>query len=533
MAGDGVTPESDSPDARQDGGVAAAAAVLENAGDGTPPPSDLELAKLPKNDVGNGARFRRRCGDDFLVVTELHRDHKDGWFQFAGTHWEPSRAYAAAQREAHGVAAAIHDEAEALEAEGPAEGEAEKDFAARVDKLHRHAVTSGNSARIGAMLSCASPYLQVSRAELDADPDLLALPNGTLDLTIAPAPGALRPSRRADRITRVAGAPYVEGAECPRFRQFLARILPDPEVRGFVQRYLGYALTGHVGEQLVLLFYGHGANGKSTLLNILRGILGGYYTSLDFSSLTTDPGKRGSDATPDLVKLVGARLMSAAEPEVGTTLSESVVKQHTGGEPVPVRPLFGNFFEFHPTHKAILSFNHFPNVKSQDDGTWRRLAMVHFGARIPPEERDPRIVERILREEASGVLNWLLDGLALWREDGLQVPEAVRQATQNYREDKDPLAKFLADCTRPPEAGESRKVAAKHLYTVYQGWARANNVDPVDRYRFGRLMRERPDVEADVRLAKGVRGYGGLLVREDVPEEWLSGAGEPPPGGFG
>lgn len=499
-------------------GPAGVADVLDAAGEGTPPPSDRELADLPRNDYGNGQRFLARQEDRFLCVTELQRDTKDGWLVWRGMHWSGEAAWPEAQRAAHSTAQAIRGEADALDADASIQEEMpSKEWDERVKRHRAFATSSGNAARVSAMLGSAAPYLGVRRSALDADPDLLALPNGTLDLSQSPA--VLRPASRADRLTRVAAAPFEEGADCPRFRALAARVLPDPAVRNFVQRYLGYCLTGHVGEQLLCLWYGHGANGKSTILNILRGVMGDHHVGLDFSSLAADPGKRGSDATPDLLRLPGVRLASAAEPEQGTVLSESLIKQQTGGEPVNVRPLFGNPFEFRPTHKLILSFNNYPRIKSQDHGTWRRLALVHFGVTIPKDEQDPLLERHIIETEASGVLNWLLDGLYLWREHGLAVPEAVRDATADYKADSDPLARFLDDCTRPPERGEPDTVRAGRLYEVYSRWCGTNGEDPVSKFRFGKLMRERPGVR-EARLAKGVRAYRGLVLAEDLLDEW-------------
>jgi len=535
MTGEGLERESAAPSEAE--GVVAASAVLAAADDGAPPPSDRELADWPRNDYGNGRRLIARHGRDLRAVAELQRDLQDGWLCWAGTHWQGAGAWSEAQRRAHDTAGRIADEADAIEAEGapePRAGESGKAHEARVkawekrvERHHAWAVNSGNAAKTAAMLRAAAPYLQVRRRELDRAPRLLALPNGTLDLDGAEP--ALRPPERGDLITRAGGVPYDREATAYKFWAFLKRVLPDPDVRGFVQRYMGYALTGEVGEQLLCLFYGTGANGKSTLLNILRAVMGDYALTLPFASLVSDPFKRGSDATPDLVRLPGARLVMASEPEVGAELSEGVVKEQTGGEPIQVRPLYGQPFEFEPTHKLVLSFNNRPKIKSTDHGTWRRLALVPFEVTIPAEERDPGLERRIRGEEASGVLNWLVDGYLMWREQGLAVPEAVRASTADYRAQSDPLADFLEACTRPAGPGEPA-VKAKVLYEQYDQWCKANGVEPIGQTRFGRSLPEREGVHK--RKIGGLIYYTGIALRDGL-DFGAGGAGAdvPPPNG--
>lgn len=508
-------------------GVDAVRAVVDGADDEGQPPSDRELADEPRNDYGNGRRLIARHGRDLRAVGELQRQTQDGWIVWDGLRWSAEDGWAEAQKRAHQTAGAIADEADAIEADGPPRpkegGEPTKEHDARVKRWekrieaqHKWAVASGNASRVTAMLSSAAPYLRVRRRDLDADPLLLACANGTLELSLDHEREAvLRRPQRGDLITHTAAVPFEAEAECPMFRAFLSRVLPDDEVRTFVQRWFGYCLTGYASEQLLALFYGRGANGKSTLLNIVRGVLGDYAATLQFASLTHDPFKRGGDATPDTVRLPGRRMVMASEPEVGTELSESTIKEQTGGEPIAVRPLFGAQFEFLPTHKLVLSFNNKPKVKANDDGTWRRLAMVHFGVQIPPGERDKLLAERIIAQEAAGVLNWMIDGFYLWREQGLAVPEAVQKETEEYRASGDPLRDFLTSCTRVPESWEQKRVErASSVYEAYQKYCSANAVEPISKQWFGRLIQERDGVERE--KVGGVVYYRGFVLRDDL-----------------
>lgn len=479
-------------------------ALAEPAPAEPPPPNELALADEPKNDLGNARRLIARHGEDLRFVAELAKHAPDAWLVWDGQSWR-GRAWDAALRKAHETGEAVEQEAVALRAAlepliEKALQEEDKGRARaleeRIEKHFKWRISCGNAARAQAMLATAAPYLVISNKELDADPLLLAVENGTL---ILPPDGQgdllLRAGRREDFITRRCQAAYDPEARAPKFQAFLETILPSAAVRRFLQRWFGYCLTGLTGEQLVVMFHGQGGNGKSTLLNIIRGVLGGYALTLPFHSFVHDDRKRGGDATPDLVRLPGARLVTAAEPEVGVRLSEATIKTQTGGEPMAVRPLYQDTFDFTPTHKPVLSFNPKPKIVAQDEGTWRRIALVHFGVRLSGPKPKPAFDVQVLREEAAGVLNWLLDGYRLWAEGGLAVPEEVSAATLEYRTESDPLAEFIASLVLHRKGQVTR---ANVLYEAYQVWAKANATEPVSATRFGRLMPEKGFVKERV-----------------------------------
>lgn len=474
---------------------------------------DAELAGLLRNDVGNSERLRRRFGADLLHVQDV------GWHVWTGKRWSLERGAIEAQLAAHKTAVAIFREAAAIEAKRPrprdgetleafarrleADGwerlaeEPDHRFIGRIDDLwtkrveaHRKfANASGNAGKLEAMQSEAAPYLTRAAAEMDADPWRFNVDNGTLLLRPESAGGVeLQEHRREDLITRISPVAYNPEAACPEFQKFLARVLPDPAVRVFMQRFLGYALTGDCSEQVLVLMHGMGANGKGTLVEAVQHVMGDYAMTIPFATLLQDERKRGSEATPDIARLPGARLVTAAEPDMGAKFSEGLVKQLTGQDVVTARHLNHGFFEFVPQFKLVLSFNHKPQVRGQDEGIWRRFLLVPFEVVIPPRERDLKLRQK-LKAEAPGILNWLLDGLRLWLERGLEIPDAVRAATEQYREDSDPLGQFLGVAVRRPAPGYS--VTAKLLYGAYCGWCRKNAVDPVHQTLFGRLLAER------------------------------------------
>jgi putative DNA primase/helicase len=484
-------------------------------GEGGGGATDLELARQPYSDLGNARRLIARHGGDLLQVKGM------GWHAWSGKHWDVSGGESEAKRRAQHTADAMSFEAKALEEAGPREGEKLEDFDARVGRHRKWGVASGNSAKTKAMLEQASVHMERDHEGLNTDPFIFNCQNGTLVFE-EPRKGAdgemmfpisLREQRRSDYITWLAPVTYDPNAKSPLFDRFIERVLPDAELRNFVKRYCGYCLTGDTGEQVMALFWGRGANGKSTLVNVLLSIFGAYGTTLPFSSLKHDDNKRGSEATPDLVKLPGRRLVCASEPEQGTKLSEGLIKTLTGGDTMNVRQLNQPFIEFTPVFKLILSFNNKPAVRGQDEGIWRRLLMVPFGIVIPKSERDPDLNKKLLAEK-SGILNWMLEGYQEWRDIGLKVPDSVMEATKAYRDETDPLGGFLeAAVMKTP----GRSLGAATFYRCYQLWSKENGVDALSQTAFGRSLPDRGYIKS--KDSRGSIVYLGVSLHDDLP--WM------------
>lgn len=474
---------------------------------------DLECARELRNDLGNANRLRRRSGADLLHVSE------QGWHGWNGKCWDQKRGEVAVHRAAQEAALAIFAEAKVLEQRGPRRGEDPKDFAKRLDAHRKWASASGNSAKLSAMVKEAQPHLQRWPEEMDGDAFLFNCMNGTLRLT-KPGPDgdgvALLPHDRAHLVTRCAPVAYDPQAQCPTFRRFLNRILPDLGLQVFLQRWFGYCLTGDTGEQVLCMFYGRGANGKSTLLEAMAFILGDYASTIPFASLLQDDRRRGADATPDLARLVGRRMVTAGEADIGAKFSEASIKLMTGQDKMTVRHLYRGFFDLLPNYKIILAFNSKPAIRGQDEGIWRRIILVHFDQFISKAEKDDRLKFK-LQAEAPGILNWMLDGYRLWAEGGLSIPATALEAAAEYRRENDPLGDFLDVAVRP-RAGA--RTSATPLYNNYCAWAKQNAREPISQTLFGKIMSERGYQKSKSSIAQ----YVDLDMIEDFRD-----AGPPPP----
>jgi putative DNA primase/helicase len=276
---------------------------------------------------------------------------------------------------------------------------------------------------------------------------------------------------------------YDEKATCPTWNKFLEQILPDIEVRTFIQRAIGYALTGSVAEQLIFFFHGTGANGKSTFTDIVLAMLGDY----------------GQQAAPDLLMatkdmhptavadLLGARFVVSSEIEQGRRLNEALVKQLTGGDAIKARFMRMDFFQFTPTHKLFLHANHRPVIKGTDHAIWRRMRLVPFTVTIPDDQQDKHLVDR-LRRELPGILKWAIRGCLDWQRDGLTRPAAVMQATSDYRADMDLLGAFIDEmCV----IGDEMRASANDLFRSYSNWCDANGEHAGTQKAFGLALGER------------------------------------------
>ena len=325
---------------------------------------------------------------------------------------------------------------------------------------------------------------------------LLNCPNGTLDLQT----GRLLKHDRADLLTKRIEVKYDSNAECPRWLAFLNRIMDgDQELILFLQRAVGYTLTGGVAEQCLFFMLGTGRNGKSTFIETLLALLGDYGQKAPTEMLMFKGN--GGGIPNDLARLPGARLVVAAEVEQGRRLAESTVKDLTGGDTITARFLRQEFFDFTPTHKVWMYGNHKPVIKGTDEGIWRRIHLIPFAVQIPVSEQDPNLKAK-LAEELPGILAWAVRGCLDWQKHGLSVPESVKEATADYRAEMDVVSAFIEECCT---TGQNHYAKWKELYAAYTDWCNVNGERAESGKRFGNTLTER-GYKAD-------NGTGNVAIR--------------------
>ncbi len=392
----------------------------------------------------------------------------------------------------------------------------------RAEKLARWALESESARRINAMLDLArsEPGIPILPEQMDADPWLLNCPNGTLDLRT----GTLREHRREDYITKLCPTPYLPAARCPTWERFLAAVFqdeegePDGDLVLFVQRLLGRCLTGDVTEQILPIFWGGGANGKSTLVNAVLDTLGTDYAMKANADLLMI--SRGERHPTELAGLFGMRLVVASETHEGRRLNEALVKDLTGGEPIRARRMREDFWEFRPTHKVILLTNHKPKVAGTDEGIWRRLRLVPFqttfwdpgdpakaAAELPSDLRQDKRLGVKLAAEREGILGWLVRGCMDWQREGLTLPERVRAATREYRADEDLVVQWIAECC--VVGSNHYRTRAWHLYAAFRAWCERGGEDVVGRKTFGLALGE----HGFQRFTNNGTWYRGIALR--------------------
>jgi putative DNA primase/helicase len=307
-------------------------------------------------------------------------------------------------------------------------------------------------------------------------------------------------------ITKLAPVEYDPDAEAPLWTAFLDKVLDRSEsLIRCVQRITGYSLTGNTSEQCFFILYGTGANGKTTLVETLRAMLGEYAMQTRVETLMV---KRNATIPEDIARLKGARLVTASEAEEGHRLAESLVKQLTGGDRLTARFLYSRSFEYAPEFALWLETNHKPTIYGTDRAIWRRIRLVPFTVAIPEDEQD-RELGRKLKAELPGILTWAVQGCLEWQREGLGVPEEVRAATQSYRAEMDKLGRFFDDCCVIDKLAE---VGASDLYRAYDDWCTANGEKSVSGTRFGRQMAERGFEKGRGKQGRTVYYGVGLLV---------------------
>ena len=370
-------------------------------------------------------------------------------------------------------------------------------------KLVADAMAAHNLPKIIAMLRLAvsEPGMAVTDRELDANPMVLGVQNGVVDLVT----GHHLFNQPEFLVTRYCSASFVEDMPCPRWVVFLDQVFQsDAETIESIQRLLGYTLTGLVTEEVLAICFGYGNNGKSVFNNVIHQILGGYSRAAPASLLSS---RRSDDSSPrnDLAGLAGARYVSINELQAGDRLDEQVVKQLAGREAISARFLHKEFFEYMPTFTAWLRTNHKPIITGEDDGIWRRLVLIPFKRKFEDHEKDPNL-EAKLMEECDGILMWMLEGARMYLIDGLKLSPRIKAEAAQYRKDSDLIGEFLADKT---VSDSSARMNQSTLFAEWQEWCKANGLRHGSKKTFTQRLAERGFPEG---RSSGNRFYVGLKI---------------------
>ncbi len=457
-----------------------------------------EIRTFQRTDTGNAEMLAARYGET------VRFDHlQKRWLIWRSHWWEPDRG-GTIQQFAKNVARLRLKNASNI-----------KD----VDECKKEiawALLSESCQKRDAMIKLAQSEDPISShgENWDTDPLLLGVRNGVIDLST----GVLRDGKPEDQITKHAPVSFDPTARCSLWERVIREIFAgDPAMVDYIHRAFGYSLTGSTQEECLFLLYGDGRNGKGTLVYVISKMLGGDYAgTADFSTFIHTKGDT-SRPREDVAQMKGKRFISSQEPKRRAALAESLVKWLTGGDRLRARKLYENSSEFDPTHKIWLAVNRKPRIYGTDEGIWSRIKPIPFTVYFDEQRRD-RTLKRKLLQELPGILAWAVRGCLEWQRRGLgDVPTAVREATESYRQQSDPLREFLEECC---EVRPGATVPVGDLWKAYQEWGKATEEsDPVDYSEFAENLENR-GYERDRLGHGGTRSWKGITLLpmvEDTP----------------
>lgn len=463
---------------------------------------------FPATDLGNAHRFVEQAGE--LV----RHTAAQGWLHWTGARWKQDDMGFLITLAKDTVRVMVNYGGEVLQLYKGDNAHSQE--VRQALKLIKYAGESQSARKLKSMLELASSErgIVMRPDDFDSEPMLFNCANCTIELPT----GEARVHEKTDYLTKKCPTHYDPDAKAPAWDKFLLDVFQTPELVSYVQRVVGYCMTGDATERAVFVHYGTGSNGKSTFLNTITDVLGEDYCARIGSGTITGMAKDGP--SPEIARLRGKRLASCIEMGDGRRLNEEVIKSLSGGarEKISARYLFNNHvMEFAPEFKLHMAVNHRPEIRGQDLGIWSRIRLIPYTRTFSDQERDLGLVAR-LRLEASGILAWAVRGAIEWRQRGLVTPDVVKIATMEYREEMDGLADFLGMTHEYSGA----TVGAGELYQVYRDWAEKRGDKPLNQNSLGRRLTERGLKSGKER---GVRVWHGLsLVPQPrtVDSDWTT-----------
>jgi putative DNA primase/helicase len=427
-------------------------------------PAGTSFEKL--TDVGNARRFVTRYGDIVRWIIEFKK-----WLLWKDDHWQLDIADEVMQL-GKATTYSIYEEAAKC---------ADSNVA---DSVVAHAKASQQLPRLRAMLELArtEPGVFIGQHVIDCDPWLLGVQNGVVELRT----GHLRPARPEDLITKRTSIAYDATAECPVWLGFVDKIMGgDKDLIRFLQRAVGYSMSGLTTEQCLFFLFGMGSNGKSTFLKTLEQLLDGYAASCQPDTLMSKKAEGG--VNNDIARLRGARFVSTIEAEEGKRFAEALIKQMTGDDTLVARFLFQEHFEYRPQFKIWLAANHKPIIRGDDHAIWRRIRLIPFAVTIADNEKDKDLAAKLVKERA-GILRWAIEGCLAWQREGLSPPASVSGATDSYRAEMDVFGAWLKECC---ETHGSFEESVKTLFESYRRWCDETEIHTHSKMKFSLKLKER------------------------------------------
>jgi P4 family phage/plasmid primase-like protien len=458
----------------------------------------LFSGKYHDTDYGNGLRLRDFAGNDIRYIPEMNR-----WYVWDGKRWKEDNGNAIDHK--------IIDMVVEMQRQAANLPRTDDDKNERAAAL-KYSIKMENNKQIKETREGAQKVreLEIKPDALDSNNYLLNTLTGTVDLEN----NVLKYHEREDYITHL--IEHEIDPEPPTvWLKFLDEIFKeDAELIHYMQKSVGYSLTGDVSEDVIWFLYGSGRNGKSTFLNVLRNIFGEYAETLRAESLMAE--KRSGRASPDVVKLKGKRFVTSSEGEDNQKLAEGKIKNMTGGDPMTGSFLFQNEITFMPTHHVFFATNHKPRINGTEDGIWRRIKLIPFDYRVPKSKIDKHLEDKLM-EEAPKILAWAIQGCAAWRKEGLDPePKRVQQATNEYKSESDIVGLFIKDLMEEDETG---KALYKETYARFRDWCIENGLSrPMSQQKFGSNLEEKGYIKD--RTGGSSKFYVfGLVFKRTEPEE--------------
>ena len=458
-----------------------------------------------RNEFGLADRMMDHWGDQMRWCPEL-----DTWLVYRNGVWVPAtkrEGQWAAQtmiRNLMNTEAGSYDDTREVGPDGEASSSLRDLFEEWVAKQENR-----KSVAAAAELAMGLPVMRMAQATFDGDPLKLNCRNGVVSLSS----GELIPHDPEQRMTLQISASYDPEARAPRWEKFLEQVQPDPQMRDYLQRVAGYCATGLVSEQAAFLLHGTGANGKSVWIGVLSHILGTYAQTMPVETLMAS--SVDGRIPNDVARMAGKRMLQASETKAGKTLDEQRLKQLTGGDTVSARFMRGEWFDFRPVGKILLTTNHLPRM-SDDSATWRRIHLITWDVVVPEEERDGYLQETLIREEAAGILAWIVRGALMWQENGLSAPQSVADAVREYQRDQDLVEQFIGDCLRevPEVSGHPAGSSNPEIYAMFKNWCSHQGHPPWTQHRLTSSLKKKG---YKPRRSGGWSGFPGLSVKQFMP----------------